>query len=87
MEIDKGIDSVLIGGAKAAVVGSTVAKCAISCTPGGPGLVAMGSMTVLIGGQPAARANDPTMHPACAGPVPGLTGKIMPPCCPAVEIA
>jgi uncharacterized Zn-binding protein involved in type VI secretion len=29
---------------------------------GPPDIIAMGSMTVLIGGQPAARIGDPTAH-------------------------
>ena len=49
-------------------------------------MIAMGSSSVLIGGLPAARANDLTTHPACVAPIPAPTGKILPPCCPTVMI-
>ncbi len=43
---------------------------------GPPDVIALGSMTVLIGGQPAARLGDMTAH----------GGVIIPPCCPTVII-
>ena len=48
--------------------------------------VAKGSTTVLIGFLPAARVGDMTMHATCVAPIPSLTGKIIPPCCPTVII-
>jgi uncharacterized Zn-binding protein involved in type VI secretion len=54
--------------------------------PGGPGMVIMGSTTVMIGGLPAARVGDPTTHPTCVAPIPSPMGKIMPPGCPTVMI-
>jgi len=54
--------------------------------PGGPGMIGKGSATVMIGGLPAARVGDMTLHPACVAPIPGPTGKILPPGCPTVMI-
>jgi uncharacterized Zn-binding protein involved in type VI secretion len=51
-----GCPTVLIGSLPAATVG-TMATCA-----GGPDTIAKGSMTVLIGGKPAARMLDLTAH-------------------------
>lgn len=47
-----GVPNVLIGGMPAAVVGDLVAGAAIS------GAITMGSMTVMIGGRPAARSTS-----------------------------
>src|SRR5262249_61176698 len=49
-------------------------------------MTSLGSTTVLIGNMPAARANDMTSHTACVAPIPGPTGKILPPGCPTVMI-
>lgn len=46
---------------------------------GGPGEVAMGSMTVKIEGQFAARFGDMTKHTACTAPIPAPVGKILGP--------
>ncbi len=51
-----GIQTVLIGGAEAAVVG-TLAQCV-----GPVDMIAVGESTVLIGGSPAARLGDGTVH-------------------------
>jgi uncharacterized Zn-binding protein involved in type VI secretion len=81
------IPTVLINNLPAAVVTSQSNPCAIpSCIPGGPGVVANGSATVLIGNRPAARAGDLVSFPACVGPIPSPTGKILPPCSPTVMI-
>jgi uncharacterized Zn-binding protein involved in type VI secretion len=44
------------------------------------------SATVMIGGQPAARLTDMTMHASCVAPIPAPTGQIMFPGCPTVLI-
>jgi uncharacterized Zn-binding protein involved in type VI secretion len=49
-------------------------------------MIALGSFTVLIGNMPAARVNDMTAHTSCVAPIPGPTGKILPPGCPTVII-
>jgi len=75
------VPTVLIESLPAATVTSQTAPCMlISCVPGGPGMVAQGSMTVLIGGKPAARAGDLIAFAACVAPLPAPTGKILPPC-------
>ena len=77
----------LIGGKAAARVGDMTVTCSLpSCVPGGPGVIAMGSATVLIGGQPAARVGDASAHAACVAPIPSPTGKILSPGCPTVMI-
>jgi uncharacterized Zn-binding protein involved in type VI secretion len=79
------IPTVKIAGSPAAVVGSMSTPCTLpSCIPGGPGMVAKGSATVLIMGLPAARSGDMTAHSACVAPIPAPTGTIQPPCCPTV---
>lgn len=55
--IAKGIDTVLIDGQPAAVVGSICV-----CASPTPNTVAMGSGTVYISGMPAARMGDATAH-------------------------
>jgi uncharacterized Zn-binding protein involved in type VI secretion len=56
------------------------------CIPGGPGMIAKGSATVMIGKLPAARIGDPTTHVACVGPIPGPSGTVTGPGCPTVII-
>jgi uncharacterized Zn-binding protein involved in type VI secretion len=46
----------------------------------------VGSPTVLIGGMPAARVGDKTMHAGCVAPIPSPMGNIMPPGAPTVMI-
>jgi uncharacterized Zn-binding protein involved in type VI secretion len=89
--------NVLIGSKPAAVAspipgqGSQTVLCSIPvCIPGAPGQIIKGSMTVQINGKPAARVGDTTSHAppygACVGPIPGPTGKILPPGVPTVMI-
>jgi uncharacterized Zn-binding protein involved in type VI secretion len=71
--------------------GSTTMPCIIpGCVPGGPGQIIKGSMKVMINGKPAARVGDMTSHAppygACVGPIPGPSGKILPPGVPTVLI-
>jgi uncharacterized Zn-binding protein involved in type VI secretion len=81
------VPTVLINSLPAAVATSQTQPCMLpSCVPGGPGVIAKGSMTVLIGNKPAARAGDLVAFAACVGPVPMPTGKILPPCSPTVII-
>ena len=56
------------------------------CVPAGPGMIAMGSATVLIGNMPAARVGDQTVHTSCVAPIPSPTGMILPPGEPTVMI-
>jgi uncharacterized Zn-binding protein involved in type VI secretion len=81
------VPNVLINNMPAAVVGSQTQPCIIpGCVPDGPGMVAKGSMTVMIGKKPAARAGDLVAFQGCVGPIPMPTGKILPPCSPTVMI-
>jgi uncharacterized Zn-binding protein involved in type VI secretion len=76
-----------IGGMPAARVGDRTLPCAPpGCIPAGPGTVARGSATVTIGGQFAARVGDIVSFPACIGPIPSTTGKVLGPGCPTVTI-
>jgi uncharacterized Zn-binding protein involved in type VI secretion len=74
--------TVKINSLAAAVVTSQTLPCQgpPPCVPAGPGLVAMGSMTVLITCLPAARANDMVAFASCVAPIPSPTGKIQSPC-------
>ncbi|EHR72514.1 PAAR motif protein [Burkholderiales bacterium JOSHI_001] len=81
------VTTVLIDNMPAAVVTSQTIPCLMaSCIPGGPGLVAKGSATVLIGNLPAARAGDMVAFASCVAPIPSPTGKIIPPCSTTVMI-
>lgn len=78
---------VMINNLPAAVVTSMTKPCMLpSCVPAGPGMIAKGSATVLIGGLPAARAGDMVAFMSCIAPIPSPTGKILPPCSPTVMI-
>lgn len=81
------IPNVMIGKMAAAVATSQSTPCMLpGCVPGGPGMIAKGSATVMIGKLPAARVNDMTVHTSCVAPIPGPVGKILPPGCPTVMI-
>ena len=81
------VPTVLINSLPAAVSTSQSQPCMLpSCVPGGPGVVTKGSMTVLIGNLPAARAGDLVAFASCVAPIPSPTGKIMPPCSATVQI-
>ena len=87
LTIISGCFTVLIGNPPAATATSNPTPCLLpGCVPGGPGMVALGSQTVMIGNLPAARVNDMTSHLTCVAPIPGPTGKILPPGCPTVMI-
>ena len=82
------VPTVMIDFLPAAVATSQTPSCLGEgiCIPGGPGIVTLGSMTVMIGGLPAARMGDLVMFPSCVGPIPGPTAKILPPCSVTVMI-
>jgi uncharacterized Zn-binding protein involved in type VI secretion len=87
LAIIKGQPTVLIGNMPAARATDTTAPCTLpGCVPNGPGMIAKASMTVLVGNLPAARASDMTAHVGCVAPIPGPTGKVLPPGCPTVMI-
>lgn len=87
LTIVKGAPTVLIGSQPAARLTDMTTPCMLpSCVPNGPGLVALGSATVLIENLPAARVGDMTSHAGCVAPIPGPTGKVLPPGCPTVLI-
>ena len=75
------VHNVMVNALPAAVVTSMTIPCLeVPCVPGGPGVVSMGSSTVIIGGRPAARMGDMVGFPSCVAPIPSPTGKILPPC-------
>jgi uncharacterized Zn-binding protein involved in type VI secretion len=79
--------TVMINSMQAATVTSQTIPCIeVPCVPGGPGLVAMGAFTVLIGNLPAARKNDMTAHSSCVAPIPAPVGKIDDSCSSDVKI-
>ena len=83
----KCVPTVLINNLMAAVVTSMTKPCMMpSCVPAGPGLVAKGSATVMIGFLPAARMGDMVAFASCVAPIPSPTGKIIPPCSPDVIV-
>jgi uncharacterized Zn-binding protein involved in type VI secretion len=87
LTIVKGAATVLIGGQPAARVTDITTPCILpGCVPAGPGMIALGSATVLIESLPAARVADMTTHASCVAPIPGPTGKVLPPGCVTVLI-
>src|SRR3954447_18016210 len=87
LTIIKGAPTVMIGNQPAARLTDMTTPCTLpGCIPNGPGMIALGSATVLIENLPAARVGDMTAHTGCVAPIPGPTGKVMPPGCPTVLI-
>jgi uncharacterized Zn-binding protein involved in type VI secretion len=81
------VPTVLIGTLPAATFSSVSAPCMLpGCVPAGPGMIMLGSTTVLVGSKLAARINDMTAHTTCVAPIPSPVGKVMPPGCPTVLI-
>ncbi len=79
--------TVMINSLAAAIVGSISTPCMLpSCVPAGPGMVAMGSSSVMITNMPAGRSGDMTSHSSCVAPIPGPTGTIQSPCSTDVTI-
>ena len=82
-----GCPTVMIGSMPAARATDMTKICTLAaCVPGGPGMIAKGSMTVMIGSMPAARVGDLTAHMSCVAPIPSPTGTVQPPGCPTVMI-
>jgi uncharacterized Zn-binding protein involved in type VI secretion len=69
------VPTVLIGGAPAAVANNIPGG--IVCVSPAPNGIAQGSMTVTIGGFPAARLGDLSMHGTPIGPGPGCVTVII----------
>jgi len=81
------VPTVKINNLEAAVVTSITKVCTMpTCVPNGPGIVAKGSSSVMIGFLPAARMGDMVLWSGCVAPIPSPTGKIIPPCSPTVII-
>jgi uncharacterized Zn-binding protein involved in type VI secretion len=57
-----------------------------SCVPAGPGMIALGSATVIVMGLPAARQDDMCAFTSCVAPIPAPVGKIISPVSTNVEI-
>lgn len=73
--------TVMINNLPAATVSSMTVPCLLAtCVPNGPGVVAKGSMTVVVCGKPSARLGDMVSWTGCVAPIPSPTGKIIPPC-------
>jgi uncharacterized Zn-binding protein involved in type VI secretion len=69
------IPTVLIGGQPAAVANNVPGG--VACVSPAPNGLAVGSTSVLIGGFPAARLGDLTMHGAPSAPGPGCPTVII----------
>jgi uncharacterized Zn-binding protein involved in type VI secretion len=69
------VPTVLIGGMPAAVANALPGG--IVCVSPAPNGIVMGSMTVQIGGFPAARLGDQSMHGTPIGPGPGCPTVII----------
>lgn len=81
-----GAATVMVSKMPAAVVMDQSLPCMLpSCVPGGPGMIAMGSMTVMACKKPIARTNDMTAHTSCVAPIPSPVGKCMSPGAPTVS--
>ena len=81
------LGSLLYGGLPAALLSDMTMTCMLpGCVPAGPGMIMLGSATVLISNLPAARVGDQTLHASCVAPIPSPMGQIMPPGCPTVII-
>lgn len=74
-----GVPMVLIGNMPASVLGDLVSGAACA------GAITLGSMTVMIGGRPAARVTSQVTGANPASGVP-VTTAVAPPCCPTVLI-
>lgn len=79
--------NVKIQNESAATMTSQTGPCSlVSCVPAGPGMIMLGSMTVMVNGKPAARVDDLVLFPSCVAPIPSPTGKIMGPGATKVQI-
>jgi len=81
-----GAATVMVGKMPAAVVMDQSLPCMLpSCIPAGPGMIAMGSTSVMACKKPIARVGDMTNHAACVAPIPAPVGKAMQPGVPTVK--
>jgi uncharacterized Zn-binding protein involved in type VI secretion len=82
--------TVIVNNLPMATVTSNTPTCEgekAGCIPGGPGIIVKGSSTVFANnGLPVARLGDIVAFATCVGPIPGPTGKIIPPCSPNVIV-
>ena len=79
--------TVMINNQPAATMTSQTLPCMEPpCVPGGPGIIMLGSFTVLICNLPAARENDLVLYSACVAPIPSPTGKVVSPVSNDVDI-
>ncbi len=88
-QIKLGDATVKINDNDAARATDMVDQCASDlkgCPPGGPGVIVMGSATVMIGMMGAARKGDPVLWAGCVGPIPCPKGEIDGPCSDDVDI-
>jgi uncharacterized Zn-binding protein involved in type VI secretion len=73
--------TVMINSLSAATATSQTTPCMEPpCIPAGPGMIALGSMTVMVGNLPAARKGDMVAYSSCVAPIPGPVGKVDSPC-------
>ena len=71
LAIIKGQPNVLIGKCRRRRSHGHDLPCMLpACVPAGPGMIMLGSATVLIGKLPAARVGDMTLHASCVAPIP-----------------
>lgn len=81
------VPTIMIEGKPAVTATAMTKPCMLpSCVPAGPGVIVMGSTTVLWSGLPAARVDDPTIHASCVAPIPSLKGKVMSPGATTVKV-
>jgi uncharacterized Zn-binding protein involved in type VI secretion len=79
--------TVMINNLPAATMTSQTTPCTEPpCIPAGPGMIMIGSFTVLIANMPAARKDDMVLYSSCVAPIPSPMGKVDGPCSPDVDI-
>ena len=75
-----GAPTVMVNNLMAATLTTQSEPCSkVGCVPNGPGVVMLGSMTVMACNKPMARVGDLVLHSGCVAVVPSPTGKILPP--------
>src|SRR4051812_32639393 len=69
-----GAPTVMVNNLMCATMGTQSEPCMkIGCVPNGPGVVTIGSATVMACNKPIARVGDLVMHNGCVAPVPSPT--------------
>ncbi len=77
--ISKGAGTVKVNGKMFARATDTSIPCDAEkggCPPAGPGMIAKGSMTVMVESMPAGRKDDIAAFASCVGPIPMPTAKV-----------